>query len=148
MQEYETINSPEDLPQGKFANRSLARTVAFQILYQDDLNPGSLTQFGESILEQELPDHEAIRRFARTLIRGVDEKKEEIDALLTKYAEHWTLSRMNATDRSVLRLAAYEIRFMDTPRPVAINEAVELAKKFGTGDSAGFVNGILDRIDN
>lgn len=148
MSEYEAINSTEDYPKGKFANRTLARTVAFQMLYQDDLNPGSKQQFADSFLDQELPDHEPIRRFARALVEGTDEKREEIDAALTRIAEHWSLSRMNATDRSILRLATYEILFMDTPKPVVINEAVELAKKFGTLESAAFVNGILDKIEN
>lgn len=146
MTDFETINSPEESPKGTYANRSLARTVAFQILYQDDMNPGSREQFAETFLEQELPDHEPLRRFARTLCDGVAEKREEIDATLQETAQHWAVARMNATDRNILRLATYEILHMDTPKPVVINEAVELAKKFGTGDSAAFVNGILDKI--
>lgn len=146
MEEYEAINLPEDYPKGKFANRSLARTVAFQILYQDDLNPGSLEQFAESFLKKELPDHEALLRFTRSLVQGTDEKRKEIDDALTTATQNWSLSRMNATDRSILRLATYEIMFMDTPKPVIINEAIELAKKFGTNDSASFVNGVLDKI--
>jgi len=145
-EEYESINSPEDYPKGKFANRSLARTVAFQILYQDDLNPGSREQFAESFLEQELPDHEPLLRFARTLVNGTTDKMQEIDAVLSEVAQHWTLSRMTATDRNILRLATYEILFMKTPKPVVIDEAVELAKKFGTNESAAFVNGILDKV--
>lgn len=146
MEEYESINRPEDHPKGQFSNRSFARTVAFQILYQDDMNSGSRDRFAESFIEEELPDHEPLRRFTRTLVRGTAEKSDELDAVLAKAAEHWSLSRMNATDRSILRLACYEILFMDTPRPVVINEAIELAKKFGTNDSAGFVNGVLDKI--
>lgn len=144
--DYETINSPEDYPKGKFANRSMARRVAFQVLYQDDLNPGSREQFGDSFLEHELPNHDALLDFARTLVHGTEAEKAKIDATLTALAQNWSLSRMNATDRSILRLAAYEIIFMETPKPVVINEAVELAKTFGTGDSASFVNGILDKV--
>ncbi|MDR1964853.1 MAG: transcription antitermination factor NusB [Planctomycetaceae bacterium] len=140
------INLPEDNPKGTYANRSLARTVAFQLLYQDDLNPGSREQFTESFLRQELPDYEPLLRFARTLVNGTAEKKEQIDTILTQTAQHWSLSRMNVTDRSILRMAVYEILFMDTPKPVVINEAVELAKKFGTDQSAAFVNGILDKM--
>lgn len=124
----------------------MARTVAFQILYQEDLNPGSATKFGEAFLRQELPDHEPILKFAKTLVDGTSQKKRELDAKLEKAAEHWTVARMNTTDRNVLRLAAYEILFMQTPKPVVINEAVELAKRFGTADSAAFVNGVLDKI--
>jgi N utilization substance protein B len=142
----ETINLSEDRSKGKYTNRSLARTVAFQMLYQDDLNPGSREQFTESFLKQELPNYEPLLRFARTLVNGTAEKKEQIDTLLTDLARHWSLSRMNVTDRSILRIAVYEILFMDTPKPIVINEAVELAKKFGTEQSASFVNGILDKI--
>lgn len=141
----DTNHSTEE-HRGKFANRTQARTVAFQILYQDDMNPGSLEQFAESYLEQELPKHEPLLRFARSLIQGVNNNREEIDRILSEVAEHWALSRMNVTDRSILRLAACEILYLDTPKPVVINEAVELAKKFGTADSAAFVNGILDKV--
>jgi transcription antitermination protein NusB len=69
-----------------------------------------------------------------------------LDALLVKTAENWSLERMAATDRNVLRLGAYEILFTQTPAAVAINEAVELAKRFGAAQSAPFVNGILDKF--
>ncbi len=144
--EHEALNLPEDFPQGKFANRTLARTVAFQILYQDDLNPSSQEQFAESYIAREMPNHVPLRNFARLLFRGVLENREEIDAAIASAALHWSLSRMNATDRNVLRLATFEMLHTDTPSAVVINEAVEMAKKFGTADSAGFVNGILDRI--
>ena len=101
----ERVNTVEDHPSGTFANRSMVRTVVFQILYQ-----------------------------------------EEIDEQLTALARNWTLARMSPTDRSILRLATSEILYTDTPKPIAINEAIELAKKFGTKDSPAFVNGILDRI--
>ena len=144
--DYEPINVPADYPQGKFANRRLARVVAFQVLYQDDLNPGSAATFGEEFLRDELPDHEPIRNFAQTLIDGTTQNKTDIDAKLEQVAEHWAVSRMSSTDRNILRLAIYEILFMQTPRTVVINEAVELAKRFGTADSAGFVNGVLDKM--
>jgi len=143
---YEPINTAEDYPQGKFANRSLARIVAFQILYQEDLNPGSAARFGDDFLREELPNHEPLRSFAQTLIDGTLREKLEIDAKLEQTAENWAVSRMSATDRNVLRLAVYEILFMSTPKAVVINEAVELVKRFGTVDSAGFVNGVLDKI--
>jgi N utilization substance protein B len=142
----QAINLPEDYPKGTHANRSMARLVAFQVLYQDELNPGSREEFADSFIAQELPKHEPLIRFARTLINGTTEKREQIDTVLTGIAKHWSLTRMAATDRSILRIAAYEILFMDTPKPVVINEAVELAKKFGAADSAAFVNGILDKI--
>ncbi len=140
----ESINTVDT--QGKFANRSLARTVAFQSLYQNDLNPGDLEAFTESFFEQELPDHAPLLKFARSLVFGSVEKCGEIDTILAGVAQNWSLSRMAPTDRNILRIAAYEILFMDTPKPVVINEAVELAKKFGSKESAAFVNGILDKV--
>ncbi|MDR3196378.1 MAG: transcription antitermination factor NusB [Planctomycetaceae bacterium] len=144
----ETINLPQDRPAGKYANRKLARTVAFQLFYQEDLNPGSRKQFAESFLKQELPDYEPLMRFAETLVNGTAEKKEKIDAILAGIAQHWSLSRMSVIDRNILRIAVYELLFMDTPKEVVINEAVELAKKFGTEHSAAFVNGILNNINH
>ena len=146
MDEHDRINTPDDYPKGKFANRSLARVVALQMLYQEDMNPGSMAAFGEEFLRTELPAHEPIQAFAQLLIDGASRKQTEIDAELGQVAENWTVSRMSSTDRNILRLATYEILFMETPRTVAISEAVELAKRFGTADSAGFVNGVLDKI--
>ncbi|MDR0870133.1 MAG: transcription antitermination factor NusB [Planctomycetaceae bacterium] len=146
MREYEKVNDAKDAPKGKFANRSMVRTVAFQILYQDDQNPGSLDDFGESFLRDELPDHEPLLRFGKALIHGVADRKTELDAAVQTVAQNWAVSRMNPVDRNILRLAAFELLFTETQKPVIINEAIELAKKFGTKDSAAFVNGILDKI--
>ncbi len=146
MEPINTVDT-QSHTQGKFANRSLARTVAFQSLYQNDLNPGVLEEFTTEFFEQELPDHAPLLKFARSLVFGTAEKCGEIDAVLTSVTQNWSISRMTATDRSILRLATYEILFMDTPKPVVINEAVELAKKFGSKDSAAFVNGILDKVN-
>ena len=80
-------------------------------------------------------------------VRGVWEHREEIDALIRRAAEHWRLERMALVDRNILRLGAYEIcRSEDIPFVVAINEAVDLAKRFGSEESGAFINGILDKI--
>ena len=84
--------------------------------------------------------------FARELVAGVRRNRAELDRLIDQTAEHWSLERISATDRNILRLGAYEILHSDTPDPVAIDEAIELAKRFGTAQSAAFVNGILDRL--
>ena len=82
-------------------------------------------------------------------ITGMQEHREEIDALLRKYSEHWALERMPAIDRALLRLGTYELIFReDIPRTVILDEAVKLAKSFGTDESPSFVNGVLDRIAN
>ena len=126
--------------------RSRARDVVLQILYQDDLNPGGHQQFADSFLVSRLHADEELTAFAKSLLSGVRRNRGELDQLLTKTAKNWSLERMAVTDRNVLRLGAFEILYTETPDRVAINEAVELAKRFGTDQSAQFVNGILDRF--
>jgi transcription antitermination protein NusB len=128
------------------AKRSKAREVALQVLYQDDLNPGITLEDRPEFLRARLQEDAELIDFAQSLIHGVRRNRPELDALLIKTAENWSLERMAATDRNVLRLGAYEIIFAHTPGAVAINEAVELAKRFGTAQSAQFVNGILDKF--
>ncbi len=85
--------------------------------------------------------------FANTLVRGFFEDRERIDTLIREVSQHWRLERMAKVDRNILRLATYELMALpDVPRRVTLNEAVELAKRFGSEGSAGFVNGVLDRI--
>jgi N utilization substance protein B len=127
------------------ARRSRAREVALQVLYQDDLNPAHHPEDEARFVAGRLQAPELIE-FATSLVAGVRRNRSELDLLLAQTADHWSLERMAATDRNVLRLGAYEILYADTPGRVAINEAVELAKRFGTRQSAQFVNGILDRL--
>jgi N utilization substance protein B len=127
------------------ARRSRAREVALQVLYQDDLNPTHHAADDERFVKARLQAPELIE-FAGSLVAGVRRNRNELDELLAQTADHWSLERMAATDRNVLRLGAYEILYADTPGRVAINEAVELAKRFGSRQSAQFVNGILDRL--
>lgn len=95
------------------------------------------------LVQGEPPDPE----YYRETLAGVWEHREEIDELIRGAAEHWRLERMAIVDRNLLRLGTYEIlRSPDVPYAVAINEAVELGKKFGSGESGAFLNGILDRI--
>lgn len=128
------------------ARRSRAREVVLQVLYQEDLNPASSPELAERFLRIRLPGDEQLLAFAQSLVSGVRAARPEIDTLLASKADNWSLTRMAATDRNILRLATYEILHTETPRAVAINEAVELAKRFGARQSAQFVNGILDRI--
>ncbi len=127
------------------SRRSRAREIALQALFQEDLNPqNSLENLG-AFLAGRLHD-DAIREFAKQLVLGVKRNQEELDALINEKAEHWTVNRMPATDRNLLRLGAFELRYTDTPHRVAINEAVELAKRYGAAHSPQFVNGILDKL--
>jgi len=125
--------------------RSRAREVAFQVLYQDDLNPQNNPALSDQLVQRRLGSGE-LGEFARGLVAGVRRHREQLDDAIEQIAANWSLARMAATDRNVLRLAAYEILHTDTPDAVAIDEAVELAKRFGTAQSAQFVNGILDRL--
>ena len=132
---------------GRYANRSKARLVAFQVLFQEDLNPGYFEQFGQKYLEEELPDHEQILLFAQTLLNDYREHQKEIDDRISQVAQNWTLTRISAMDRNILRLAVSELLYQKTPKAVVIHEALELAGQFGTKDSLAFVNGILDQIE-
>ena len=127
------------------ARRSRAREVALQVLYQDDLNPRNNPDDEQQFLRNRLHVPELVE-FAGSLVAGVRRNRQELDHVLAQTADHWSLERMAATDRNVLRLGAYEILYSETPDRVAINEAVELAKRFGSRQSAQFVNGILDRL--
>ncbi len=128
--------------------RRRAREIVLQILYQRDLNPDASFDLELEFMRGRLKNDEKLVEFARQLIRGVLSHQEELDARLQQTAENWKLSRMAVTDRGVLRLGAYEILYSNTPDRVAINEAIELARRYGTKQSAQFVNGILDRLMN
>jgi N utilization substance protein B len=97
------------------------------------------------LLENRLKEPE-LRDFAISLVLGVLRNRDELDQLIASKADNWSVGRMAATDRNVLRMGAYEIRYTDTPPRVAIDEAVELAKRFGAASSSQFVNGILDKL--
>lgn len=127
------------------ARRSRAREVAFQVLYQDDLNPRNNPAVGDELIQRRLRADDLIG-FARDLVAGVRRTRIEVDSLLEQTASNWSLKRMAATDRNVLRLGAFELLHSDTPPRVAIDEAIDLAKRFGSAQSAQFVNGILDKL--
>lgn len=116
------------------------------MLYQDDLNPGRAVAPDLEFLRQRLHKNDELVEFAQSLLNGVRRNRAELDAALTEHAANWALERMATTDRNVLRLGAFEILYSETPGKVAINEAVELAKRFGAKNSAQFVNGILDGL--
>ncbi len=128
------------------SRRSRAREVVLQVLYQDDLNPERDMNPSDMFLRQRLHDQHDLIEFAQSLLSGVRRNREELDQILSSRADNWALDRMAATDRNVLRLGAYEILYAETPDRVAINEAVELAKRFGAKQSSQFVNGILDGL--
>jgi transcription antitermination protein NusB len=127
------------------SRRSRAREVALQALYQEDLNPDNSLEDLGAFLGARLQDEE-LREFAKSLVLGVKRNQAELDQVLAEKASNWSIPRMAATDRNLLRLGAFEIRFTDTPDRVAIDEAIELSKRYGTANSPQFINGILDKL--
>jgi N utilization substance protein B len=128
------------------SRRSRAREIVIQVLYEDDLNPDRSPEAADLFLRNRLNDDQELIDFARSLLVGVRKHRTEIDQLLVERADNWTLERMAVTDRNILRLGAYEMLHGGTPERVAINEAVELAKRYGAKQSPQFVNGVLDRF--
>lgn len=129
--------------------RSRAREVALQLLFERDQNKKPMpikiaSAFARDRLAQDL---ESVA-FCLALYDGVNTHREAIDATISATAENWRISRMMPADRNVLRMATYELLHAPTtePVPVLLNEAIELARRFGTADSPSFVNGILDKI--
>lgn len=128
------------------ARRSRAREVALQLLFQRDHNPSISRRAVEQFAHDRLRDAE-LRNFCLSLFDGVVSHLEEIDRRLTEAAENWRLPRMAAVDRNALRLGAFEVLFGgDTPAEVALDETIELARRYGSADSSAFVNGVLDRL--
>jgi N utilization substance protein B len=126
--------------------RSRAREVALQLLFQYDSNPTVDRAAVERFVHDRLRDP-ALVPFCLGLYDGTVSQRPGIDERLAAAAENWRLPRMAAVDRNVLRLGAYEVLFTPaTPTSVAIDEAIELARRFGAAGSPAFVNGILDRI--
>lgn len=119
------------------------------MLFQADVRAEALAEIvaAEAGRAAGEPDRQASWLYAREIVDGVADHREEIDELLTSYAQGWTLDRMPNVDRAVLRIASWEILHNpEVPNAVAIDEAVELAKEYSTEDSARFVNGVLGRI--
>ena len=127
-------------------SRSRARETALKILYQLDVTKDS-PEDGLKIFFRHHRISVGSQPFIGRLVRGTVEHQTQIDEQLAQHALNWSLERMAMVDRNVLRLGAFELLFdTDTPPKVVINEAVELAKRFGSLDSSKFVNGVLDSI--
>ena len=126
--------------------RTRGREIALQVLYQLEQNPGIDPEEVRRFIERRLREPR-LQEFAEELIAGVQAHQPQIDRLIAGAAENWRLDRMAAIDRNILRLGAFEMLFCpDVPTKVAINEALELAKRYSTAQSSRFVNGILDRL--
>ncbi|MEC7520464.1 MAG: transcription antitermination factor NusB [Myxococcota bacterium] len=127
-------------------SRRRGREAALQMLYQIDVSGVTAEQAVHSYWAYLGANREG-EDFATEIVRGWAAQSERIDGIIREVSQHWRLERMAKVDRNILRIATYELIAMDdVPRRVTLNEAVELAKRFGSEGSAGFVNGVLDRI--
>ena len=128
--------------------RTLSREIALKIIYATDITGEPFEDSSRKFWENhDLEEEEGVRSYADILVSGVGDNLERIDGVISKYADNWEIGRMATIDRNILRVAAYELLFSDDiPPKVAINEAIEMAKKYGDMDSGKFVNGILDKI--
>lgn len=125
--------------------RRKARETALQVLYKIDINQGeSADVFGHD-MEGLSPGTEA-RSYCELLVRGVIDHGREIDSVIEANSENWTLERMAVVDRNILRVSVYELLYTETPYKVIIDEAVELAKRYGSEESSAFINGVIDKI--
>jgi transcription antitermination protein NusB len=121
--------------------RSKARKRALDILFESEMRGAPVA---DTLAQRVSAAAPPVGEYAVLLVEGIAERREEIDALLTRYAEGWTLARMPAVDRAILRIGAYEVLFNDdVPDEVAVSEAVALARDLSTDDSPTFVNGLL-----
>lgn len=128
-------------------SRRSARKNAFFLLFQMDFNEAAEYEQVKEIFfaEKDAPVEEGEKAFILSEVEGTQEHLEEIDGILAASAKGWNLERMNKVDLAILRLAVYEMRFGETPVGVAINEAVELAKKFSSDEAPAFINGVLGK---
>ena len=126
--------------------RRRAREIALQVLYQKELNcvgvEEALNLFGNNfeVLKGAMD-------FSERLVKGVEEHREDLDRVIEQYSSNWKVDRMAHVDRAILRIATYELLYCnDIPPRVAINEAIDIGKKYGSEDSGAFINGILDKV--
>lgn len=131
----------------KTLSKTQAREASVKFLYQCDLLDlfyFSASHFSEFARSLEL--EESVRVYASILVKGAFENMKEIDSTISSCATRWNLSRISFIDRAILRYATYELRYTDVPKKVILNEAIELAKKFGENNSRRFINGVLGAI--
>jgi len=128
-------------------SRRKSREFALQMLFQAEMGKQSPEQVRRSFWEQREKVEDDARGFADDLFRVAIDRSGEIDELIQKHAEHWRLERMAAVDRNILRAAVAEfLSYPKTPRPIIINEALEIARKFSAPESVQFINGVLDSV--
>jgi len=126
--------------------RRLSRELTLKFLYQFELTGGELDEQIKLFLKQN-SSKDDVESFMRGLVFSLLDKVKEIDEVIQKYSDHWVLDRMTVIDRNILRMGVCELLFdFSTPPKVVINEAIDIAKKYGNEDSPEFINGILDKV--
>ena len=126
--------------------RRLSRELTLKFLYQFELTGGELDEQIKLFLKQN-SSKDDVESFMRGLVFSLFDKVKEIDEVIQKYSDHWVLDRMTVIDRNILRMGVCELLFdFSTPPKVVINEAIDIAKKYGNEDSPEFINGVLDKV--
>lgn len=127
--------------------RRKARELCLQMLFQLDMGKQSPEHVRKTFWGERPEVDAETREFAEDLFRVAVDEQQQIDEMIQKHAQHWKMERMAAVDRNVLRTGVAEfLRYRDTPRPVVINEALEIARKFSAPESVHFINGVLDSV--
>ena len=131
----------------KTGTRRKSRELALQMLFQSDMGRQSSEHVEKTFWEEREEMDDTVRGFAQDLFRTAMERREEIDSLIEKHTQHWRMDRMAAVDRNILRAGVAEfIGVPKTPRPVVINEALEIARRYSSPESVQFINGVLDSV--
>lgn len=127
--------------------RHRGREIALQILFQRDFNPTITLDTASRLFLDNFETTEDLKDYAKQVLTGIWHHREEIDQVLGKLADNWSLDRMAMVDRNILRISLFELMYLkeEVPWKVVIDEAVELAKKFGSEESSAFVNSLLDK---
>jgi N utilization substance protein B len=131
----------------KTGTRRKSRELTLQMLFQLDMGKQDLDQVRSTFWSERKDLDEKVRGFSDDLFRIACERREEIDQIIERNAEHWRMDRMAAVDRNLLRAGVAEfLGFPQTPRPVVINESLEIARRYSTPESVQFINGVLDSV--
>ena len=141
------VENPSDqVPHSPRSNRRKGRELALQALYQIEIT-GDTSAAAVDLFLQHFEGNATAKEFARRLVSGTVSQRPEIDRLIAQATEHWKIERLAKVDFVLLRMAAYELVFCaDIPTAVTLDEAIEIAKRFGSDESAGFINGVLDHV--
>ncbi|MFQ6079993.1 MAG: transcription antitermination factor NusB [Thermodesulfobacteriota bacterium] len=138
--------TPRHRRKGTVGVRRRAREIALQVLYQKELNCIKVEE-GLNLFRNNFEVLKGAMDFSERLVKGVEQHREDLDRVIEHYSSNWKVDRMAHVDRTILRIATYELLYCDDiPPRVAINEAIDIGKKYGSEDSGAFINGILDKV--